>query len=144
MLISRRSPKTRLTRVPRDIREAQKPTGEREWCVFKKPCLSQEICVISSIQSNIKEGFLANHKSAEKRIRSSARRARMNKYWKSSIRTFEKRLKKSIGDKNKKETAVLLKNFFSLVDKAKKRGVIHKNTAGRKKAGFSIRASRIS
>ena len=87
---------------------------------------------------------MANHKSAEKRIRSSAKQTRVNKYWKSSIRTFEKRLRKSIEDKNKKETEALLKSFFSLVDKAKKRGVIHKNTASRKKTGFSIRANRIS
>lgn len=87
---------------------------------------------------------MANHKSAEKRIRSSERQTRANKYWKTSIKTQEKLLRKSIGDKNKKDTEKLLKNFFSLVDRAKKRGVIHKNTAARKKAGFAMRAGRIS
>jgi len=87
---------------------------------------------------------LANHKSAEKRIRSSEKQTRVNKYWKTSIKTYEKRLRKSIEEKNKKETETLLKSFFSLVDKAKKKGVIHKNTASRKKSGFAAKAGRIS
>ena len=68
----------------------------------------------------------------------------MNKHWKTSIKTQEKFLRKSIADKNKKDTEKLLKSFFSLVDKAQKRGVIHKNTAARKKAGFAMKADRIS
>ena len=87
---------------------------------------------------------MANHKSAEKRIRSSEKQTRVNKYWKTSIKTYEKRLRKSIEEKNKKVTETLLKSFFSLVDKAKKKGVIHKNTASRKKAGFARKANRIS
>ena len=87
---------------------------------------------------------MANHKSAEKRIRSSNRQTQVNKRWKTSIRTFEKRLKKAVLDKKKEESEKLLRAFFSLVDKARKKNVIHKNTANRKKAGFSTRISRIS
>lgn len=87
---------------------------------------------------------MANHKSAEKRIRSSEKETRVNRHWKTSIKTHEKRLRKSIESKNKEETTTLLKSFFSLVDKAKKRGVIHKNTANRKKAGFASKVHRIS
>ena len=87
---------------------------------------------------------MANHKSAEKRIRSSKRQTRVNKRWKTSIKTFEKRLKKAVSDKKKEESEKLLRAFFSLTDKARKKGVIHKNTANRKKAGFSARAGRLS
>ena len=87
---------------------------------------------------------MANHKSAEKRIRSSKRQTQVNRHWKTSIKTFEKRLRRAVENKKKEESEKLLRAFFSLVDKARKKGVIHKNTANRKKAGFSIRNSRIS
>ena len=86
---------------------------------------------------------MANHKSAEKRVRSSKRKAQVNKHWKSSIKTFEKKLRESLKGKDGKETKKLLSGFFSLVDRAARRGVIHKNTAGRKKALFSSRADRL-
>ena len=85
--------------------------------------------------------ILANHKSAEKRIRSSKRRAIGNKRVLQKLRNFEKGLKKDLIDKNTKVLEKGLKQLFKLADKAVKRGVIKKNTASRKKSRYSTKIS---
>ncbi|MDE0092182.1 MAG: 30S ribosomal protein S20 [Oligoflexia bacterium] len=84
---------------------------------------------------------MANHKSAEKRIRSSKRRAIGNKRVLQKLRSFEKSLKKDLKDKKTKILEDSLKKLFKLADKAKKRGIIKKNTANRKKSRYSIKVS---
>ena len=84
---------------------------------------------------------MANHKSAEKRIRSSKKRAIGNKRVLQTLRNFEKSLKKDLADKNTKILEESLKKLFRLVDKAKKRAVIKKNTASRKKSRYSIKVT---
>ncbi|MCZ0931578.1 MAG: 30S ribosomal protein S20 [Oligoflexia bacterium] len=91
--------------------------------------------------NDTKEVILANHKSAEKRIRSSKRQAIGNKRVLQKLRNFEKSLKKDLIDKNTKVLEESLKKLFKLADKAKKRGVIKKNTASRKKSRYSVKVS---
>ena len=91
--------------------------------------------------NDIKEVILANHKSAEKRIRSSKRKSIGNKRVLQQLRNFEKSLKKDLSDKNTKELETGLKKLFKLADKAKKRGVIKKNTASRKKSRYSVKVA---
>ena len=86
---------------------------------------------------------MANHKSAEKRIRSSKKRAQMNKRVLRALKSCEKRLKKDLDDKNAKAVEEGLKKLFKLSDKAKNRGVLKKNTACRKKSRFSLKASTV-
>ena len=91
--------------------------------------------------NDIKEVILANHKSAEKRIRSSKKQAIGNKRVLQTLRNFEKSLKQDLIDKNTKKLEDGLKKLFKLADKAKKRGVIKKNTASRKKSRYSMKVS---
>ena len=86
---------------------------------------------------------MANHKSAEKRIRSSKKRAQMNKRVLKALNKCEKRLKKDLNDQNIKAIEEGLKKLFKLSDKAKHKGAIKKNTASRKKSRFSSKASAI-
>ena len=86
---------------------------------------------------------MANHKSAEKRIRSSKKRAQINKRVLKALRNCEKRLKKDLHDKNAKAIEEGLKKLFKLSDKAKNRAVIKKNTANRKKSRWSAKSSTI-
>ena len=86
---------------------------------------------------------MANHKSAEKRIRSSKKRAQANKRILSALRKCEKRLKKDLSDKNTKPIEEGLKKLFKLSDKAKNRGIIKKNGANRKKSRFSLKAAKV-
>ncbi|MCY4321654.1 MAG: 30S ribosomal protein S20 [Bdellovibrionaceae bacterium] len=84
---------------------------------------------------------MANHKSAKKRVRSSKKRAIDNKRVLQKLRNFEKSFKKDLKDKNLKVLEESLKKLFKLSDKAKKRGVIKKNTSSRKKSRYSIKVA---
>ena len=86
---------------------------------------------------------MSNHKSAEKRVRSSKKRAQANRRALSALRKCERRLKKDIDDKNLKAVEEGLKKLFRLSDRAKKRGVIKKNTSARKKSRFSLKAKSV-
>ncbi len=80
---------------------------------------------------------MANHKSAKKRIRQTARRLQTSKPVRSHLKSAEKTLKNllSQGEKHKAEG---LKNklsaFYTLMDQAVRKGIQHKNKAMRKKS----------
>jgi len=77
---------------------------------------------------------MPNHKSCEKRLRSDEKKKERNHYVKKSISTIIKKIKKS-ADKTEMDT--LLIQAHSLIDKAVKKGVIHRNNADRKKSRLS-------
>ncbi|MBN2017193.1 MAG: 30S ribosomal protein S20 [Candidatus Cloacimonetes bacterium] len=77
---------------------------------------------------------MPDHKSCEKRLRSDEKKKERNHYVKKSISTIMKKIKKST---DKKEMESLLVQAYSLIDKAVKRGVIHRNNADRKKSRLS-------
>jgi small subunit ribosomal protein S20 len=74
---------------------------------------------------------MANHKSAEKRIRANAVKRLRNRYQAKSTRTLLKNLRAST---DKKEASELLKKAFSKLDKLAKKSVIHKNKASNQKS----------
>jgi len=74
---------------------------------------------------------LPTHKSAEKALRQSITRNLRNKAVKSKVRTVIKKVETARDQTQAKE---LLKQTFSLLDKAVKRNVIHFNQASRTKS----------
>jgi len=82
---------------------------------------------------------MANHKSAEKRIRQTERRTAVNKARVSRLRTFVKKVELAIesGDKAAAQAAFLAAQpeLHGGVNK----GVIHRNTAARKLSRLSSR-----
>lgn len=74
---------------------------------------------------------LANIKSAKKRAIIAVKRTERNRMVKSSLRTAIRRFNESLGTE---EAAAKLSAAFKALDKAATKGVIHKNTAARKKA----------
>ncbi|MBX2991752.1 MAG: 30S ribosomal protein S20 [Bacteroidetes bacterium] len=74
---------------------------------------------------------MANHPSAEKRARSSKRRAERNASAKSRMRSAIKKLR---GTKDKTEAAAELKKTVKLLDQLAAKGVIHKNNAANQKS----------
>ena len=74
---------------------------------------------------------MANHKSAEKRIRTNEKRRVLNRYQLVSTRTLIKKLRKVT---NKAEGETLYKTVASALDKLAKRNIIHKNNAANKKS----------
>ncbi len=77
---------------------------------------------------------MPDHKSCKKRLRSDEKKKERNHYVKKSISTIIKKIKKST---DKVEMDTLLVQAQSLIDKAAKKGVIHKKNADRKKSRLS-------
>ncbi len=84
---------------------------------------------------------MANNKSAKKRIQIAERNRLMNKSYKSTVRTLTKKTlencakyKKEPNDNNKNLVITSLSKAFSLIDKAVKKNVLHKNNGANKKS----------
>ena len=75
---------------------------------------------------------MANHKSAEKRTRQNEKRRVRNKAVKTRIKHITKEVRQASGESSKEEALAKLHTAQSIVDKAHKKGVIHKKTAARK------------
>ena len=77
---------------------------------------------------------MANHKSAEKRVRQNAKRNEINRANRSKLRTSIKKLRAAVAGHDKNASTELLGPTVALIDKAVNKGVIHRNTAARYKS----------
>ena len=77
---------------------------------------------------------MANHKSAEKRVRQNAKRKEINRSNRSKLRTSIKKLRTAVAGHDKSASTDLLYPTVSLIDKAVNKGILHKNTAARHKS----------
>ena len=77
---------------------------------------------------------MANTKSAEQRIRNSARKAVFNRLHRSRSRTFVKNTQEFLAKKDMAGAQTELANAISAIDKAAGKGVMHKNKAARSKS----------
>ena len=84
---------------------------------------------------------MANHKSAEKRIRQTKVRTLRNRY---AAKTMRNALKKFRTSDNKDEVKDLFPKVCSMLDKLAKRNIIHKNKAGNLKSKMAKRVNAIS
>ena len=75
---------------------------------------------------------MANHKSAVKRARQNEIRRLRNKATKTRVKSIVKEVRTSAGEASSEETKAKLNTAQSVIDKASKKGVIHKRTAARK------------
>lgn len=71
---------------------------------------------------------MANTKSAAKRSRQTARRSLRNRSALTNLRTLQKRIRSS-----EKPDGQQIRSLISAIDKAAKRGIIHRNAANRRK-----------
>lgn len=77
---------------------------------------------------------MPNIASAKKRTRQNEKRRKKNQAQKSAIRTQEKKLRSLVAEKKLDDAAKAQSQLVSLVDKAAKKNLIHKNAASRKKS----------
>ena len=84
---------------------------------------------------------MANNKSAKKRIQIAERNRLINKSYKSTLKTWTKKTlencekyKKEPNDENKNLVNTSLNKAFSLIDKAVKKNVLHKNNGANRKS----------
>ena len=85
---------------------------------------------------------MANIASQEKRIQRSARERLENRRYTSTIKTYFRRLEEAVsaGDAERADTE--FRELASTVDRAVKRGALHRNTGARKKSrAAKLRAS---
>ena len=86
---------------------------------------------------------MANIKSAKKRVLVAERNRLRNVAFKSSIKTA---LKKALELAQKKDTEALklaMNKAYQLCDKAVSKGILHKNTAARKKSRLSLAVNKL-
>ncbi|HKL02435.1 MAG TPA: 30S ribosomal protein S20 [Cryomorphaceae bacterium] len=74
---------------------------------------------------------MANHKSALKRIRSSAKKREINRYQHKTTRNAVQKLRDLT---DKKQAEELLKTVSGMIDKLAKKNIIHDNKAGNLKS----------
>ena len=72
---------------------------------------------------------MANTQSAAKRARQSVKRMRRNRAVQARLRTLQKRARS-----NQSTNPEDIRTLFAALDKAAKRGIIHRNAANRRKA----------
>jgi small subunit ribosomal protein S20 len=77
---------------------------------------------------------MANIKSQIKRNQRSERERFENRQYTSQIKTYFRRLETAVGAGDDGLAATEHRKLVSLIDKAVKRGALHANTGGRKKA----------
>lgn len=86
---------------------------------------------------------MANHKSAEKRMRQTERRNEVNRRNRSRLRTQLKKLRAAIADGDAAEAQTLLPETVSLIDKSIQKGILHPNAAARYKSRLTSSVSQI-
>ena len=80
---------------------------------------------------------MPNIKSAEKRVRQNVKRELRNRRTKSMLRKSIRRFEESLQGGDMEEAKVTLNAAVRQIDRAATRGVVHKNTAARKKSRLS-------
>lgn len=77
---------------------------------------------------------MANIKQQKKRVRSQARERLENLRYRSTIKTLTKRLEASAAGGDAEQVANEHRELVRTIDRAAKRGALHRNTAARKKS----------
>ncbi|MCB0310023.1 MAG: 30S ribosomal protein S20 [Bdellovibrionales bacterium] len=75
---------------------------------------------------------MANHKSAEKRLRQSLKRRTRNRFARSTVRTAVAKVKNSVQSGDLEAAKSQVKEAEKLLARAAGKGVIHKKNASRK------------
>jgi small subunit ribosomal protein S20 len=84
---------------------------------------------------------MANHKSAEKRIRANETKRVRNSYQNKTTRTVIKKLKTTT---KKDEALALLKEVTSMIDKLAKKNIIHWKKAANQKSNLTKHVNRLA
>jgi small subunit ribosomal protein S20 len=85
---------------------------------------------------------MPNTKSAERRMRNSARKQKHNRSIVSKLRRVERDFRATVAAGKKEEALKLLPAVHSAFDKAVKFGVVKRPTANRKKSRLSLSAAK--
>jgi small subunit ribosomal protein S20 len=84
---------------------------------------------------------MANHKSAEKRIRANETKRVRNRYQNKTTRTMMKKLTSTT---KKDEAQALLKEVSAMIDKLAKKNIIHWKKAANQKSKLAKRVNKLA
>ena len=87
---------------------------------------------------------MANIKSAKKRVLIAQRNTERNTAFKTSIKTAIKKVLACATSDDKSELNALLSKVYQLCDKAAGKGILHKNTAARKKSRLTKAVNKLT
>jgi small subunit ribosomal protein S20 len=82
---------------------------------------------------------MPNTKSAQRRMRNSARKSLRNRSTKSRLHTLERNYLELLRSGKKEDASTAFRSLSSAFDKAAKGGTIHRSTADRKKSRLALR-----
>ena len=87
---------------------------------------------------------MANTYSSLKRVRQDERRTLYNRKNKSRLRGQIRAMRRAIQDKDRNKAEGVLRQTFSIIDRAAKTGIIKKNTAARYKSKLHERVKALA
>jgi small subunit ribosomal protein S20 len=82
---------------------------------------------------------MANHVSAQKRVRTTDRRTAFNRFASTRLRHQIRAMRKALAEKKPGDLNATMASTFSLLDKAAQRGYIKRGTAARYKSRLHTR-----
>ncbi len=84
---------------------------------------------------------MANHASAEKRARQSAKRRLHNRYYAKTTRNAIRALRNTT---DKAAAEALMPKVYAMLDKLAKTNIIHKNKAANLKSGLAVYVNKLA
>lgn len=87
---------------------------------------------------------MSNHKSAAKKARRDAEARLRNRSNRSTLKSAVKKFLAAITTGNKDEAVTLLPKTLGVVDRAVRKGVIHKNAANRAKSRLTLKVNALA
>ena len=87
---------------------------------------------------------MSNHKSAAKKARRDAEARLRNRSNRSSLKSAVKKFLAAISTGNKAEATALLPKTLGVVDRAVRKGVVHKNAADRAKSRLTLKVNALA
>ena len=87
---------------------------------------------------------MPNIKSSERSVKTDAERRARNFAVKSTIRTVSRKVVESVTAGNSDEAKALLVKASRTIDKAAAKGVVHKNSAARKKSRLALKLNALA
>ena len=79
---------------------------------------------------------MANRRSSIKKIRVDKRRSMRNLNVRTELKTAARKVREFLSSKKKNEAEQAVRTFFSKLDKAVKKNIVHRNRASRLKSRF--------
>lgn len=87
---------------------------------------------------------MPNIKSAKKRVKVIAKKTLINQMHKTALKTAVKKFEAAVEENNKEMVNTLFNEAVKKLDQGVKQGILHKNTAARKKSQLALKLAKVN